>query len=86
MKNINYYRTNSKVIIEFSDNGIRISQEDLKFIFQPFFKATQTKIKYEKGSGLGLFLTKKIIEIHNGKIEVKSYTQIGSAFVVSLSV
>jgi signal transduction histidine kinase len=56
--------------VRISDNGAGISQADLKFIFEPFYRAGNAK--EQPGHGIGLTLTKKIIEIHNGTIHVDS--------------
>ena len=53
-----------------SDNGIGISEKELKLIFEPFYRSRT--VKNYNGHGIGLTLTKKIIEIHNGTIEVQS--------------
>jgi signal transduction histidine kinase len=53
-----------------TDKGIGISEEDLKKIFQPFYRGANA-ISFS-GNGLGLALTKKIIETHNGALEIDS--------------
>lgn len=58
------------VYITTTDNGIGISPEDLSLIFEPFFRSS--RVKAYAGHGIGLTLTKKIIEIHNGTIHVTS--------------
>ncbi len=63
---IKTWQEGKEAIIEVSDTGCGIKQEDLKNIFNPFF----TKKPY--GIGLGLTITKRIIEEHNGRIEVES--------------
>ncbi|MFH0702627.1 MAG: ATP-binding protein [bacterium] len=75
-KNENY------VIIKVSDNGKGISESELETIFDRFFSKAK---KFRKiGTGLGLYLSKQIIEKHNGKIRVESKLGKGSAFYVSL--
>lgn len=68
--------------ITFSDSGIGIPKDELKMIFQPFFRG-RNKLNV-KGHGLGLSLTEKIIQLHKGKIEVKSEVGNGSVFTVIL--
>ena len=68
--------------ISVSDEGIGIAEEDLDRIFEPFFT---TKPKGE-GTGLGLSLTKKLIEANRGKIEVESVKGRGSTFRLLLPV
>ncbi len=66
------------VAIEFSDTGIGIPDENLVRVFDPFFS---TK---DKNTGLGLAICYKIIQEHNGFIEVKSKVGQGSAFIIFL--
>lgn len=62
--------TNEKLYISFINTGITISQEDLLHIFEPFFRSETSK--QEKGYGIGLFLTEKIIHLHHATIKVAS--------------
>ncbi|AXE21879.1 hypothetical protein DR864_28875 (plasmid) [Runella rosea] len=59
---------NGEVQLRIKDNGKGIPQRDLNLIFSPFFTTKPTS----KGTGLGLFMTKDIIELHKGKIELNS--------------
>lgn len=72
--------------IEFriSDTGIGISAEDQARIFERFYKADQSRTHANGGSGLGLSIVKKIVEMHKGTIEVKSKVGTGTTFIVSL--
>lgn len=68
--------------VEISDNGPGISEDVIGKLFRPFFTTKQ-----EKGTGLGLWISRGIIEKHNGIIQVKSTTRMpdhGSTFVVLL--
>jgi signal transduction histidine kinase len=68
------------VHFEIEDNGIGISTEDQKFIFQKFFRASSA-LKYKtQGTGLGLYISKAIIERSGGKIGFKSQEGVGSTF------
>ncbi|HOX82930.1 MAG TPA: ATP-binding protein [Chryseolinea sp.] len=60
----------SSVIIVIKDTGIGIPSEELQFIYDPFFRASNTK-NYE-GYGIGLPLTRNIVRMHGGEISVKS--------------
>ena len=62
---VNLKIDNSKIFIEFLDNGIGISKETIGKIFEPYFTTKN------KGTGLGLSIVKKIIEDHNGKIRIE---------------
>jgi two-component system sensor histidine kinase ArlS len=70
------------VILQFSDNGIGISEEDLQHIFKPFYRGLN-KI-YADGNGIGLSLTQKIILLHKGTISVLSDKKSGTVFTVEL--
>ncbi|OFY86007.1 MAG: hypothetical protein A2236_10890 [Bacteroidetes bacterium RIFOXYA2_FULL_33_7] len=74
--------SDKKISIKFSDSGIGIAETELNKIFEPFYRAKNAR-KY-KGHGLGLALSKKIIELHNGKIEVKSKIDIGTDILIIL--
>jgi PAS domain S-box-containing protein len=73
------YQKKDYAVIEIKDTGCGISEEILPFIFDPFFTT-----KGSGNTGLGLTITHKIIEKHNGRIEVESKPQTGSTFRVFL--
>jgi signal transduction histidine kinase len=78
------YRLNEKIIIEISDYGEGISEENLKNVFEPFYRVSK-RLSREKGSsGLGLPLTKAIIEKHNGSIDLKSKVNVGTEIKIYL--
>jgi nitrogen fixation/metabolism regulation signal transduction histidine kinase len=62
------------VAIRIRDHGLGISEENLNNIFQPYFT------NKEKGTGLGLAIVKRIVEQHDGKIEVESHIDQGTTF------
>ena len=68
------------VEVNIKDTGVGISEEDLEKIFEPLFTTKS------KGIGLGLTLTKRLIENHGGSIEVESQLEVGSTFSVRLPV
>ncbi len=67
-----------KVEIQFSDTGIGIEESDLPLIFEPFFRGKNQKSA--EGNGIGLFLTKKIVVLHQGTIKVSSQVGKGTTF------
>jgi len=72
-----------QVVVQIQDNGIGISKEDLPFIFIDFFTSSDAN-KTERGSGVGLALTRRILEAHNGTISVESELGRGSTFILCL--
>ncbi len=72
----------NNVKIKFKDNGIGISNKELPFIFEKFYRGNETN--FIPGTGLGLSLTKSIIEMHQGKIYVNSTLNIGTEFTIIL--
>jgi len=71
---------------EIKDNGVGISKEDRKYIFQKFFRS-QNILKYQTcGSGLGLYISKAIVEKAGGKIGFKSEENKGSTFWFTLPI
>ncbi len=77
-------RANGGVKIFVSDTGIGISEDDLQHIFNRFYRGKNAFEINPSGAGLGLSLTKSIIEILSGKIEVSSQLGKGTKFVIYL--
>jgi len=67
-----------------TDQGVGIPENDLKNLFEPFFRAKNKPTGGEKSTGLGLFIIKRIVEAHKGKLSVKSKSGQGSTFSFSL--
>ena len=68
--------------IKFIDEGIGIPPEELKMIFQPFYRSK--RVTNIKGHGIGLSLVEKIISLHKGNVDVDSETGKGSTFTVTV--
>jgi len=73
---------NESIIIDITDNGIGIPEDDLPHIFQPFFSTKHDT----SGIGLGLAIVHGIIKSHNGKIEVKSELGKGTTISITLPI
>jgi signal transduction histidine kinase len=71
-----------QIAISFSDHGIGIPNEDIKMIFQPFYRG-KNSMEFN-GNGIGLSLADRIVIIHSGTIEVKSVLGEGSEFILKL--
>ncbi|WP_425540173.1 sensor histidine kinase [Microaceticoccus formicicus] len=76
----------NNVKISVIDEGIGISEENLKKVFDRFFKADTSRNSQYGGSGLGLAITKKMVETLNGKIYAESELKKGSTFTVELPI
>ena len=74
----------NNISIKVSDNGIGISKNDQKHIFDKFYRASTGNIHKFKGLGLGLYYVKKIAEAHGGDVNVSSRPGKGSTFTVTL--
>lgn len=70
--NILFKRNSKKIEIDFSDNGIGIPHEQIKKIFQRFYRIYDNDIPNVKGTGLGLYVVREIVKNHNGKITAYS--------------
>ena len=67
-----------------TDTGIGISTEDQKKLFQPFVQVDSSLSRQYEGTGLGLMLVKKLVEMHNGTVELSSQPEQGSCFSFTL--
>jgi signal transduction histidine kinase/ligand-binding sensor domain-containing protein/DNA-binding response OmpR family regulator len=72
------------VILKFTDTGSGIKQDDLPHVFDRFYQVDETQMKTNLGTGIGLALTKELIELHYGTIEVESVPGMGTTFTVFL--
>ena len=79
-------KSHKNVIITISDKGIGISSSDLPHIFENFFKSTGTKESRVIGRGLGLAISKEIVEAHGGEITARSRQGKGTTFTITLPV
>ena len=75
---------NTNTTINISDNGTGIPMSERKRIFEKFYRISQGNRHDTKGFGLGLYYAKNIIELHNGKISLRSTVGKGSTFEITL--
>ncbi len=74
------------VDISVEDTGIGISAEHLDHVFDRYYQIESTDYKIEQGLGIGLAITKELVELHEGNISVKSHKGIGTTFTVRLPI
>lgn len=84
--NVTTSNDNGFVKVAISDNGIGMSQDAMKHIFEKFYRVPTGDVHNVKGFGLGLYYVKTMTEQHNGKIEVKSQPGKGSTFTIYLPI
>lgn len=80
------YGHKEEIKIQIIDYGTGIPQEEIAHILKPFYTVKQATSKKLHGTGLGLPLCQRIIEYHNGKLEIESQLGQGSTFTVRLPV
>jgi signal transduction histidine kinase len=81
---ISTVQNNGDVIIRVSDDGPGIPDRDMASLFEPFFRVDRSRSKKTGGYGLGLSISKRIVEAHGGTIVAENNTGRGASFVVTL--
>ncbi|UCF30545.1 MAG: HAMP domain-containing histidine kinase [bacterium] len=74
------------LVVRVKDTGVGISEQDIPYIFDRYYRSKETEDHHAEGTGLGLAITKRIIELHGRSIEVRSTAGEGSVFSFSLPV
>jgi signal transduction histidine kinase len=75
-----------RVRVSVSDTGVGIAPEDVTRLFDKYEQTRSRATRGEKGTGLGLYITKQLVELHGGKIEVDSEIGKGSTFSFTLPI
>ncbi|MBU3129548.1 sensor histidine kinase [Clostridium tagluense] len=83
---INIYKGVDTIIISVKDNGIGIEKENQNIIFERYKQVSKLFTRENEGSGIGLSLTKSLVEMHGGNISVKSEYGKGCEFIIELPV
>ncbi|TYP74019.1 sensor histidine kinase [Paenibacillus methanolicus] len=79
-------QSGDEAVVEVRDTGCGIAEEDRKRIFERFFKGDKSRTRTAGGSGLGLSIASKIVELHGGTIGVRSRPGEGATFTVRLPI
>ncbi len=69
-----------KLWIAVVDTGIGLTQEEAKHVFERFWRADQSRARHSGGSGIGLAISRRLVELQGGQIEVESHLGVGSTF------
>jgi two-component system sensor histidine kinase VicK len=72
--------------VEVIDTGIGIGEEDLKYVFDKFYRAKDPRVGKIIGTGLGLTLAREVIRLHGGDITAESKLDKGSTFTMTLPI
>ncbi len=82
---VDLHQHENNVTFKIADTGIGISEDDQQHVFERFFKADKSRTRANNsGSGLGLSIVQKIVDMHHGTISVESKIGAGTTFTVSL--
>ena len=83
---ISLTREDKTAVLKIRDDGIGISEENKKFIWERFFQVNDSRNKEEnKGSGLGLSMVKKIVDLHSATIDLESELEQGTCFTIKFN-
>jgi two-component system phosphate regulon sensor histidine kinase PhoR len=76
--------TENMAVVTVADSGFGIAPDQLPFIFELYYRTESAQQSQVRGTGLGLFIVKTLVEAHHGSIDVVSRTDVGTTFTVSL--
>ncbi len=83
---VRVYRENSEACVDVSDTGVGVAAADQPYLFTRFFRANNELTFGVRGVGLGLFITRAIVEAHGGRVWAQSELSVGSTFSLALPV
>jgi signal transduction histidine kinase len=83
---IRLYAEKNRVVIRVSDTGLGMSEEERAHLFEKFFRIKTKETENIRGTGLGLWITKQMVEEMKGSISVESIKGVGSHFIVSFPI
>jgi len=80
---VSIHESGSSLILEVADNGIGIPDSDKRKVFRKFYRVGQEDTRRSKGTGLGLYLIKELVQMYNGKINILDNVPHGTIFRIS---
>ncbi|WP_303315506.1 ATP-binding protein [Flavivirga abyssicola] len=83
---IKYSECNSQLSCTVKDTGIGIKSEDIPHVFERFFQSKKDHLSHYGGSGIGLAFSKKLVELHDGSLNVESIEGKGAAFTFNIPI
>ncbi len=83
---IKVYKEKDFAVISIRDTGVGISEDNLQYIFDRFYRADKARSRNTGGTGLGLSISKQIVNLHHGTISVKSKMDEGTDFYIRLPI
>ncbi len=79
-------KSNNYIELSFSDNGCGIELNERSKVFDKFYRVGNEETRRTKGTGLGLYIVKKVTAMHKGNIEIKSNNPTGTIFIIRLPI
>ena len=79
-----YSSPKDSMTIEIEDTGIGIPENDIKYIFDRFYRVDESRARNSGGTGLGLSISQQIINLHQGQIYIQSKIDVGTKFIIVL--
>ena len=81
---VSLHTSENNIVVDVKDNGVGIPAASIGHLFTKFFRAKSGYTSGSGGTGLGLFISKSIVELHQGTISVESQEGVGSTFTIRL--
>ena len=79
-------KLNNYIELSFSDSGYGIDLNERNKVFEKFYRVGNEETRRTKGTGLGLYIVKKVVAMHKGSIEIKSNNPTGTIFIIRLPI
>ena len=76
--------TEDAVQIRVADSGIGINSDEVAKVFNKFYRSPDERVQAINGHGLGLALTRQIIELHHGSLSINQEREVGAEFIINL--